>query len=605
MATPIQYAVRSAPPTFALSEDVQQIFRQKGAFNLVTEKRLLDELSTANPDVSDEDTSDEEETETAQATKDRLFTVKAEIQQQVNKVQQDLLTLIDALSLVTSSSSRLGQNSMSPALRAAGAKDKGTVKTVEPKSQNQTTLTSELTNVSCTYRSEALDSASKSILDAASRLDAEAQRQARYWQHLAHLKANTWSISRRPNDDRALVVHFSPVNAGPQYRAKGVAPLQQDEEGDLSIAGQIDAQKQKILYVSVIRHARITGRYAWSSPNTGSLSDIEQHLMSARDSLSREELFTEATKEARLIANLDVKHRGSSIQMYVSEECSIALSFERQGPLSIGEQRLPDDDIAFAIASNLRLMLVAEHRQNYARRSQTRPRPVSLISRPAPEYVILRPILAHLRHYSLVSRFLQHLKELETSIHKAGFDLDCKSVSLANSSLSLMGSDSLKGKIVSGYLLSLPTGSSVHLNVETYLAGPLYGTKFMAAKHQSDCGVSSLAPFSTVKEALNFVGDVLARDIGCMLLKRSWSNGSWQLKQEHPLRMGFVGDNGLLMMLAVSCDDRDLLIDAQSKNKKKYQADWAVQDATVKRSGQEQSNETTVVEFLESWLRET
>lgn len=599
MAIPIWYDVNSSPAATTLGEDVQQIVKQKKAFHTITEEGLFDGLRDGQDDIADFSTTDDEDVETVQATKDRLFSTKAEFQQQLNKVQLDLLALIDALALVTSATSRLGHNAMSPALRTAVPKGTGTLKIVAAKSKLPQSQVSKLADVSYTYRTQRLDAASQSIMRAASRLELEAQHQAKYWQGLAGLKAKGWSISRRPNDNRALVVHCSPVDSAPQYRAKGTIGLGQDEDGDLRILSHAQSQNQRSLNVTVRRKGRTTGRHESIKHVIGTSSKAEQNLLHLRDALAQEELFTEATKEARLISNLGVRHRGMSIQMEISKDCIVAISLEKQKP---DQRHLPDDDLASAISQGLHLMLLTEHRQRHMRRARNRPLPLSSQPRPDLEYVLLRPMLAHLRHSNFTASMTHHLDVLEAALLKAGFSLGLVAKSVTTSQRAM---ESFKGKLETRLEISLPTGSMAYLRVETYLAGPLYGTRFTATKYQNQCGSTTLVPSPTIRAAIDFVNDVVAREIGCMLINETSGTSLWQVKVESPLQLGLTRNGLVEMMVHILCDDSHLRIRAQTRDQRDYRAEWTTQGVTLAGTGGNRTSDATLIELLESWQQQS
>ncbi|KAK5104653.1 RNA polymerase II mediator complex subunit [Lithohypha guttulata] len=584
MSLTIPYEPASGPKRTSLGSDVQQMVRQKGPFHTITEDRLLEEFNAPQDEDVDSEQEDETSVEGHQATLERLFKVKMEMLQQIGQVQQELLTLIDGMSLVVAANSRLGRSAMSPALRDAVPVGSGATRKIERKRVPKEVV-SKLMDVSTIYRAQALESASQSLSKAADRLETEAQRQAKYWQQLASLRARGWPISRLPNNNRVLVVHFGTAESGPTYLNRGIVMLHQDAEGNLVLPGQLEARTQKVLSVTIYRKNIVT----------------EKDLLHARESLFQDELFTEAAKEARLIANMDVKSRSSSIDLQLSADCSVNISYTTR-PEDLQHDSQADRDLACLVAYGLRLMLVTEHEHRHIQRSQQKPPPLAPGSRPAPEYALLRPIFAQLRHHDRLSGLLATVRAYQVSLKVAGlnlsFDIETQNA-IEGYQLNL---HALRRMVATELKVSLPSGKFLTIKIETHLAPPLFGTQYSSTTYESICGPRSCAQTSSMGDMTGFLEDVLAKDVVSMLLDEQRA-GSWQVYRDCPLVLSIAGRQQTTTTIFVTCGQGRLALSRlQRGSTSKERVQWDQHGAHfIGEDRKGEDVEPTLIDIAASW----
>lgn len=162
---------------------------------------------------------------------------------------------------------------------------------------------------------------------------------------------------------------------------------------------------------------------------SGQLGGLDRQIVEARDNLFEEELFHELLREARVMTSQGVTTRENLIQIPVGDEHEeVLLDLEEVGPARQPEERTTpvataEDTLAEAVAHTVRILLTYAHRQNLRRRTQLPP-PFSLKRKPAPEYQLMRPVLAYLQHRSH-SRWMEaFLQDIQRTLAAAG--LECR-----------------------------------------------------------------------------------------------------------------------------------------------------------------------------------
>jgi len=491
---------------------------------------------------------------------------------------------------------------MSPMLQQVAPAGSIEIKLIEPKAVSKIRVR-RMNDIAVVTRAQAFTSAAAKLASASDRLDTEAQHQSKYWEQLASLRSNGWLVSRVPNDTKALVVHFGSAEAAPQYRNRAVAALRQDENGDLTLPGQIQVRRPKILSVTIHRRGRVTGRSILERENTSARTHLEDKLVQAQEALFQEELFNEASKEARLLANMGVKARSSSIEFSVSDQCSVAVSYAKQ-PLERPPESQVDDELAEFVGNGLRLMLVAEHQQRHLQRAEHKPPPMSQNPRSAAEYALLRPVISLLRHHSEISPLLGTVENYKASLQLAGLHLSVEHQSSAHTGLPPFAVQALRRVVVSQTIIALPSQESVSIKVETHLAAPWFGTQFSSMQYSGPCGSSSCAGTSSSKDAVRFLEDVLCRDICTLILRSQEGPDRLRLKSDNPPELLLADGNDALATLAVTCSGARVAISCKGlKGSSKEVAQWNKRGFRITdEDGQLEGTEQGLLEIVRSWV---
>ena len=146
---------------------------------------------------------------------------------------------------------------MSPALKEAVPI--GTLAThVLQSKPPPTALRKQLNLASQGWRSNSFKSASEKLSKASTKLQAEAEKESKYWAQIADLTARGWPVSRLPRDAKAIGVHFGFPEAAQQFRDRGFALLRQSEDGTVSLD---NPRRRKRLGVAVTRNNKTTGMF--------------------------------------------------------------------------------------------------------------------------------------------------------------------------------------------------------------------------------------------------------------------------------------------------------------------------------------------------------
>ncbi|KIX06739.1 uncharacterized protein Z518_04715 [Rhinocladiella mackenziei CBS 650.93] len=533
-----------------LQTQIQRITAQRGHFRHVTERSLLAEIQgkASAPDVLDsrrEDDAQAEEDEPPQKRRERLWKCREEMLERLSYAQNEILCALDFVSLLISKQSTPAQSSMSPALKEAVPA--GTLAArVLPHQTLSTSVKRQLAATSQGWRSESFRSASEKLSAASSRLKNDAERESEYWAQVADLTTHGWAVSRLPRDRKAIGVHFGFTESAPQFGDRGFALLRQSDDGTVTLDQQSTRRRRKRLGVYVIRDQVKTGGYHFQTRGEGPTGDIGQQLTDMRDSLFEEELFYEICREARIVANQGIAARAQAVEIDVGGDYQLALVSAEEQPSDVSSTNPEDNTIAEFVGISLRLLLTAAHEQNLIRRSQ-KPPPMTLKPRPIPEYALLRPILARLRHKSETTAFWNSCQALIRPLKSASVpvSLEMENSNAGFNSLNIEAPDTVLANLMlpakTGFKISLTGGRSLAIGLATFLGPPLFGSRYETSS--IDFGFSTLpaARQETREAAVSFVRQVLMLDLvsGAESLSRQIRTGQdgksqqWKVSQPH------------------------------------------------------------------------
>jgi mediator of RNA polymerase II transcription subunit 17, fungi type len=394
--------------------------------------------------------------------------------------QNDVLCALDMVSWLISQQSVPARTSMSAPLKEAGPVGSLAARVLEEKPLPQS-IRRQLVSVSQGWRSESFLSSSAKLDAASARLDTQAERESRFWQLLADLKARGWPISRLPRDSKAVGVHFGFAEAAPQFRDRGFALLQQTVDGSVALDTRSLPKKRNYLVVHVVRNNVKTGSFYPTQGEDGQ-DDIHEQLTECRDALFEEELFFEICREARLVANQGITTRGGTVEVDVGDyQLLLTSTDEHESPASADHE---DESLAGFVAISLRLLLNGAHELNLQRRSRKGP-PLTVKQRPIPEYALIRPILTHLRHRAEARSFWHRSQAMVRQLQKAGLPLQMSidgSTATVFESLNINVPDTilsmLMGAARAAFTVMLMEGRKLRVGLATFLSPPLLGSRY-------------------------------------------------------------------------------------------------------------------------------
>ncbi|KIW94610.1 uncharacterized protein Z519_04586 [Cladophialophora bantiana CBS 173.52] len=505
-----------------LQTQIRQIIAQRGHFRHITERSLLAEIQgkTAAPDAVQAGPEDEpqvEEDDSPQKRQERVWKRREEMLERLNYAQNEVLCALDFVSFLISQQSVPAQHSMSPALREAvpaGTLASRVLKDrpIPPPTRRR------LASVSQGWRSEGFRSASEKLAAASARLQTEASRESEFWHQIANLNTKGWSVSRLPRDRRAIGVHFGFAESAQQFRDRGFALLRQAADGTVVLDRQIGLKRRKRLGVYVVRDGIKTGFFDFQTHSLAETTDLNQQLNDYRNAIFEEELFYEICRESRLVANQGITTRSQSVEIDVCGKYQLSLvsSTEKEDVTSANDG---DNLIAQFVAVSLRLLLNAAHEQNLIRRSQ-KPPPMTLKPRPTPEYALLRPVLAHLRHRAEAGAFWDNCRALLGAFKRASLPTTVAleaSKAAVFQSLKIEAPDTILSELMipvkTCFKITLTAERSLQIGLATFLGPPLFGSRYEISSIDFGFANVPASRHETRDEALSFVRRMLILDL--------------------------------------------------------------------------------------------
>jgi len=373
----------------------------------------------------------------------------------------------------------------------------------------------QLNLISQGWRSESFKSASEKLANASIKLKAEGEKESRYWAQIADLNSRGWPVSRLPRDAKAIGVHFGFPEAAQQFRDRGFALLRQLEDGTVSLDSP---RRRKRLVVSVSRGNKTTGIFHFSTIAKDESTNIDQQITAARDSLFEEELFYEISREARTIANQGITTQGQHIEIALDAHSRLSLLFgeDTQGDETMSPR---DNETAEFVGTSLRLLLNAAHEQNLARRSQ-RPPVMTLKPRPIPEYALIRPIIAHLRHRTQLTALWAYCNAQTQPFAKAGLPIALKTQA---SNSEIFKSVKIEPTTTTLADLMLPAKTALELTLTgdrrlqiglaSFLGPPLFGSRFETSEVDFEFATAPFSQHETFEACTTFIRHVLLLDL--------------------------------------------------------------------------------------------
>lgn len=510
----------------------------------------------------------------------------------------EALSVLDAISLTASGHSATAQATMSPALKQMVPIGAFRPKLTEP-AELTTRAKKRLNDLSLVSKSQNFQTASEKFAGAFQRLQTQAQNQSKYWEEIASLRNAGWQVSRLPRDKKAIVVHIGAADASAQFQGRSVTPIQQDETGDVFITGHTDTRKPKMLYVQISRGSAVTGHFVFPQTQSDSSYKVHQDLLHARDALFMEELFTEASREARLVANNGVQARSSSITFNVLSDYVVKIEYTHN-PSTLSGHDQSDDELAAAVGSVLRLMLVAEYQQRYLRRSEHPPPVMTQVISPSADSMVLRPVMTLLRHHNIISPVLKLLQSYKASLGSAdvqmSYDIEHSGADTGDHSILR----TLKQILTTKISIKLPTGTSLSATIETFLSPPRFGTQFSVQEHESSHGQRSLKHSPSLDAMKQVLSDAVSYDVSCFVVEHFHDEATFDNEEMYPVRLLPQEDEEPRLALAVRCKDGNLAMLGLREGKDTLlQAFWGVETTDDLKESR------SLISTAESWAAET
>ena len=272
------------------------------------------------------------------------------------------------------------------------------------------------------WKLQSMTTAADSLLRAASDLEKEMGKEAKYWEQMLSVKNKGWPVFRLPQDRHALGVRLGSLESPAEFRDKGVAALRRGEDGAVELDMGRYAAKQTLRVRVKAQGKLVASNHICISADRS----LEATLLQARNDLFDEELFNEMHREARSLTNRGVKCVSEGISIPLKKDVAILVDLVNSDESQLDMGHLDDGELALypeMAATALRILLSYSHRLHYRRRTE-QPPPLKQRKRARPLPSILQPIMLHLEHRSAIMAAHSCLLSIEQIMHTAGIAFD-------------------------------------------------------------------------------------------------------------------------------------------------------------------------------------
>lgn len=466
---------------------------QRGHLRSITESTLQEELAadgalalSSDNEESESESEEDEESDTKAvpfgkpSTREDLYAAKRYLLQTVDAARGEIAYAVDLTSLLVSkdlprqAQATLGQEILQKKIPfgSVGVDFWQRMPADEGREAQDRLLA---TNV----KMEGLQKAADGLLGAAERMKETVRREGEYWEQVLRVWERGWKVCRVPGQGHKLGVRFGFSESAVQFERKGIAALNPDRDGGISIERGIGRQ-MKGLRVEVRRQGRVVGASKVPNIAEGEVTTLEARIRHARDSLFDEELYHEIIRESRLMGSLGVMIDGSTIKLRspnADDDAKATSSGKDDLEISFDLIRLDsstsffpaeattasqDDRLAQAALLTARLLLSQAHRDRLRKRSEM-PAPLSDQTNDDERFPlpILRPIMMVMLHQSALERVNEYISTIDDALTAAKID---HKVERATLSPSKREQTTTAEKLITGALLQ-PLKSSATLTV--------------------------------------------------------------------------------------------------------------------------------------------
>lgn len=525
-----------------LSSRINQIFNQKGPFRNVTEESVLNDPSSDESDNEDNDLR-KDETSEDEHDPERLLKERNELLQMITESNIQINSALDFISMVLSQTSQIAKGSFSEGLRQAVVP--GMFNTMVLSEGHAEPNVKSLAEISFGSKATSLSKASDNLMAASKRLQNTTEQDSLFWSQVAEVKEKGWRLSRHPRASHVIGVHFGSAESAPQFRARGFAVMRKDENSELFLDRSGSSSRPKRVAVTVFRNDRNVGSFTPSLAASADATDIENQIVNARDSLLDEELFYEIGREARLAANQGIVSRGEDIEFSIDAHTKFRLSLQAPAaaPLRIQGEL---DAMAMYISFALRSLLVQAHHEHLLRRSLA-PAPMSARPPLQPEYALLRPLMAKLKHVLAVMNVRRQIEQVVVQpLSRAGLGVSLELVK--EESRAMNSSPDIAESIVSvkpqitRFALKLPTTKSNEVTVRTYLGRPIYGTAYEASEMEYDVAKFHASQYDTPDLLAKALSRLAILDLTSLVIHHDKKR--WHSSQPRKGLLSLISNNG-------------------------------------------------------------
>ncbi|KZF22695.1 hypothetical protein L228DRAFT_247063 [Xylona heveae TC161] len=540
---------------------IARINDQRGHFRSVTEDGLRTEIDTGEGrgerPYDEENGSAEDDPIDAKGRREDVLAAREEMVKYISQAQMEALYALDFVSLLLSKHTpKQAEVSMSPYLQQHAPKGSlGMEKVQNPQLPDAEKQDQEL--VSRGWKLQGLQSSADSLLRSAARLEKEMEHEARYWEQVLSVSEKGWAVCRVPGEGRTLGVRFGFAEASPEFKHRGFAALRRIGDGTLMLDQGLASTQPKAIRVRVETSPQNVAYSQLPSLAAVQPTSLEDRILQARNTVYEEELFYELAREARTVVNQGVRIIGSTIHLprMGDEQISIDLvSLNDSNDSTADPLTAPSNPLekrAESIVTCLRILLSYAHRQNLHRRSEI-PQPLTDRKQATPIYSIIRPVLTHLQHRSVVQSIQTFLDNFTAPLQSAGFPTKF-SFDLATNfnfplrangttkKLDFSSAETLVGSLLnaieSSVHLTLPSGSSLTIAIYTHIHPPTLGTEYRVSINSTTTTAPlklrapSTMRFASAVELESFISHTCTIDLTSVISSSPSSSSDSKVKE--------------------------------------------------------------------------
>ena len=413
----------STPPLATLIERIQT---QKGSFRNVTEQSLEEEIAAQESGEGAEgESSESDEGEDEKSKKEQLFEAKGELLKFASQAFNESAHTLDFVSLLLSKyAPRQAEMTLSPYLKhhvPMGSLGSEVLETSgpDPAQERQENL------VSTGWKLLSLSAGADRILQDASNLEKEMEKEAKYWEQVLAVKEKGWNVCRLPREKHTLAVRYGFLKAAPEFRDKGLAALRRDDDGSIDLDLGITSSAPRSVRIQILHGSEVVAASRHDDLLKEEQHSAEQAILQARNNLFDEELFHEIYREARMMTSRNVKCVRDGISLPMESDITMFIELRDVGNMEDPATKPSKqfEQLPQLALTAMRILLSASHRANYLRRTSLQP-PLTERRPRRPIASILRPIISHFEHRSTRSELQTYMQDLSAVLEKAGIDFE-------------------------------------------------------------------------------------------------------------------------------------------------------------------------------------
>lgn len=371
------------------------------------------EMADSNEAEEPAETEAEESTETPD-----INAVRAELLQQTQAALAtsnwalDFLSLLISREMPTQATSTLSQETRA----TVGLGTLGATMLAAPTALAQSRET-EMRMTAIGQRYLALDNCISMAKPAQSRLEHQIQAEEKYWAEVSTVKEAGFRVARMAQEPQTMCVSFGFLNAAPEFKNSGIAPLRRADDGSVKLELGRRGGGSRRIRVRILENDKVVGQSSLPDPLPENATLVDR-VKDARNTIFAQELWHEINREARTLGGRNVRMSRSSVTYAMSPTSTMSVelaSLEEENAKDTTGSPRPKDDVAETLSLALALQLSHAHKINERRREDR-----NAVQNSAPVYSLLGPIVSWFEHERNIAQFIQHLLSYSKALRSAG-----------------------------------------------------------------------------------------------------------------------------------------------------------------------------------------